>query len=141
MQFRPSRVVTVTTQEELDSAFGSADRLIVEGDDALLSYAATKAAAGTGNAVQVEMEGDLSVAAPAPRRGRILPIVAAVLLLVVALAGAGMYFFASVPEAAGPIHHEHHHSHSGALPDNTPAEGPVEVGAGGPSEWAPFMWP
>jgi len=48
MQFRPARVVTVTTPEELDSAFASADRLIVEGDDALLSYAATKAAEGTG---------------------------------------------------------------------------------------------
>jgi len=141
MQFRPSRVVTVTTQEELDSAFGSADRLIVEGDDALLSYAATKAASGTGNAVKVEMSGDLTVAAPPPRRGRVLPVVAAVLLLLVALAGAGVYFLVPFPEAAGPIHHEHHQSHTGTAAGDIPADGPLEVGAEGPSEWAPFMWP
>jgi hypothetical protein len=71
MQFRPSRVVTVTNQEELDSAFASADRLIVEGDDALLSYAATKAAGGTGSEVKVQVGGTMS----ASRQGKVWLIV------------------------------------------------------------------
>jgi hypothetical protein len=41
--FRPKRVVRVTSKEELDSALASADQVIVEGDDRLLSYAAAKA--------------------------------------------------------------------------------------------------
>ncbi|HVY15644.1 MAG TPA: hypothetical protein VHB27_10460 [Rhodopila sp.] len=44
MLLRPARVARVTTKEELDAALASADRVVVEGDDALLSYAATKAA-------------------------------------------------------------------------------------------------
>jgi hypothetical protein len=44
VRFRPARVVRVTSKEELDSALASADQLIVEGDDRLLSYAVTKAA-------------------------------------------------------------------------------------------------
>ena len=43
MLFRPTRVVRVTSKEELDSALASADQVIVEGDDQLLSYAAAKA--------------------------------------------------------------------------------------------------
>jgi len=43
MRFRPTRVVGVTNKEELDSALLSADQVIVEGDDQLLSYAAAKA--------------------------------------------------------------------------------------------------
>jgi hypothetical protein len=39
----PARVVRVTSKEELDSALVSADQVIVEGNDELLSYAATKA--------------------------------------------------------------------------------------------------
>ncbi len=80
MLFRPSRVVTVTTPEEFDSAFANADRVIVEGDDALLSYAATKAAKGTGNDVQVELGQD-TVAVAAPPRRRLMPILAAVFVL------------------------------------------------------------
>ena len=43
MRFRPTRVVHVTTKEALDSALVSADQVVVEGDDQLLSYAAAKA--------------------------------------------------------------------------------------------------
>jgi hypothetical protein len=137
MQFRPSRVVMVTTQEELDSAFGSADRLIVEGDDALLSYAATKAAGEAGNEVQVELAREtLAVAAPR-KRGWVLPVIAG-LVLVVGLLGAGIYFLVPFPEAAAP---PEHHYHRGADSGGSIAGEPQEVGAEGPSEWAPFMWP
>ncbi len=79
MQFRPSRAVTVTTQEELDSAFGSADELIVEGDDALLSYAANKASgdpASTGTRfMKVEMPAQFpSRRRRQPRRGGVMPL-------------------------------------------------------------------
>ena len=134
MQFRPSRVVTVTNQEELDSAFGSADRLIVEGDDALLSYAATKAAGGTGNDVKVELVAD----APAPRRGRALPIFILVLVSAVVLIAAGIYFLVPFPEADAPAAPHYHHK----LETLNGGLGPAtEVGAEGPSQWAPFLWP
>lgn len=44
MRFRRMRAVHVTTREDLDSALNSADQVIVEGDDRLLSYAASRAA-------------------------------------------------------------------------------------------------
>lgn len=133
MQFRPSRVVTVTNQEELDSAFASADRLIVEGDDALLSYAATKAAGGTGNDVKVELAADTR----APRR-RSLPTVVVVLALAVVLIAAGVYFFVPFLEAAAPTAPHLHHKLETLGGGH---EQPVEVGAEGPSQWAPFLWP
>src|SRR5262249_53093394 len=37
------RVVRATSKEEFDTALATADQVIVEGDDELLSYAATKA--------------------------------------------------------------------------------------------------
>ena len=43
MPFRPMRIVRVATKEEFDAALATADQVIVEGDDQLLSYAATKA--------------------------------------------------------------------------------------------------
>jgi hypothetical protein len=43
MLFRPTRVIHVTSKDELDSALLSADQVIVEGDDQLLSYAAARA--------------------------------------------------------------------------------------------------
>jgi hypothetical protein len=143
MQFRPSRVVTVTTQEELDSAFGSADELIVEGDDALLSYAANKASGDPGSTVAVETgAAAVSVAASQaqPWRRRWLLPLAAVLVLIVALLGAGVYFFVPFPEAAAPPTHHHEAGHPGlpSFPDLGPAQ---ETGAEGPSEWAPLMWP
>jgi len=156
MQFRPSRVVTVTTQEELDSAFGSADELIVEGDDALLSYAANKASGDPGSTVAVETgAAGISVAAEVPFRRRRWPLLlalAAILVLIVALAGAGVYFFVPFPEAiAPPPPHYHHavpHATGGGnagraeLPNTAPDEAPPEAaGAEGPSEWAPLMWP
>jgi hypothetical protein len=146
MQFRPSRVVKVTSQGELDSAFASADRLIVEGDDALLSYAATKAAGDGDSEVEVALSHDIMAVAAPSRRGRALSIAAAVMLLV-GLLGAGAYFFVPFPEAAAPQVHHHYHSadigagRAPASEGHVPAEGPVAVGAEGPSEWAPFLWP
>jgi hypothetical protein len=55
--FRPPRIIRVTTEEELDSALASADQVIVEGDDRLLSYAATKASGDPENHVAVEVGG------------------------------------------------------------------------------------
>ncbi len=43
MRFRPTRVVHVTSKDELDAALLSADQVIVEGSDQLLSYAVAKA--------------------------------------------------------------------------------------------------
>jgi hypothetical protein len=134
MLFRPSRVVKVTTPEELDSAFASADRLIVEGDDALLSYAATKAAGGTGNEVKVQLAAD----APAPRRGKGLPVVIIVVLVAIVLIAAGIYFFVPFPEAAAPTVPHYHHKLETLRGGH---EQPIEVGVEGPSEWAPFLWP
>jgi hypothetical protein len=151
MQFRPTRVVTVTTQEELDSAFDSADEMIVEGDDALLSYAATKASGDSGNTVAVETGAAVSVAVSPvqPGRRRWLPPLAAIFVLIVALAGAGYYFLVPRPEAAAPIHHQHHTAApavggaagSTELPSIAPDDQPEPAGAEGPSEWAPLMWP
>jgi len=135
MQFRPSRVVTVTTPEELDSAFASADRLIVEGDDALLSYATTRASAGTGNAIQVELAQETLAVAAARRRLWMLPVLAA--LVAIGLLGAAVYVFVPFPEAAAPSqHHFHKLEHGQGLIGE-----PAEVGAEAPSEWAPFLWP
>jgi hypothetical protein len=55
--FRPPRIIRVTTEQELDSALASADQVIVEGDDRLLSYAATKASGDPENHVAVEVGG------------------------------------------------------------------------------------
>src|SRR5271168_3032322 len=124
MQFRPSRVVTVTTQQELDSAFGSADELIVEGDDALLSYAATKASGDPDSTVAVELGHEtLAVGAPPKRRG-VMAGVAVALVVAVALLAAGVYFFVPFPEAAAPPAHHHEAGHPGlpSFPDLGPAQ-------------------
>jgi hypothetical protein len=52
--FRPTRIIRVTTKQEFDSALRSADQVIVEGDDELLSYAVTKASEDPQNRVSVE---------------------------------------------------------------------------------------
>jgi hypothetical protein len=136
MLFRPTRVVTVTTPEEFDSAFASADRVIVEGDDALLSYAATKAAGDASSDVRVEL-GRETVAVGAPRRrGWVLPVLAAA-VVVQGLLGAGIYFIQPRTEAAAPRPHHLHHE-ADAPREMAPA---VETGAEEPSQWAPFMWP
>jgi hypothetical protein len=147
MQFRPSRVVTVTTQQELDSAFGSADELIVEGDDALLSYAANKASGDPGSTVAVETGAAVvSVAASQAQLGRrrwLLPL-AAIFVLVVVLAGAGFYFLVPRPDAAAPSAAETSVDAGGSadLSSTAPDVGqPAMTGAEGPSEWAPLMWP
>ena len=43
---RPVPTVRVTTKEELDAALATADRITVEGDDTLLSYAVSKGSQG-----------------------------------------------------------------------------------------------
>jgi hypothetical protein len=40
---RPPEAITVTTEEGFDAAFASVDRIVVEGDEQLLSYAVAKA--------------------------------------------------------------------------------------------------
>ncbi len=55
MLFRPTRIVRVTTEQELNSALASADQVIVEGDDKLLSYAAAKALRDPDNHVAFEL--------------------------------------------------------------------------------------
>jgi len=57
MMFRPTRIVRVTSRQELDSALGSADQLIVEGDEGLLSYAVAKASSDPQNRIAIELEG------------------------------------------------------------------------------------
>ncbi len=67
MLFRPARVIRVTTEQELDSALATADQVIVEGDDRLLSYAATRASGDPKNSVAVEVGGrSISVGADFP---------------------------------------------------------------------------
>ena len=39
MLFQPKRIIHATTEQEIDAALESADQVIVEGDDRLLSYA------------------------------------------------------------------------------------------------------
>jgi hypothetical protein len=51
---RPVRSVRVTTKEELDAALATADQVVVEGDDELLSYAVNKASGDSENQVSVE---------------------------------------------------------------------------------------
>lgn len=55
---RPVRTVHATSRGEIDHALATADRIIVEGDDDLLSYAINKAA--------VEPEDRISIALPSP---------------------------------------------------------------------------
>ena len=55
MLFRPTRTVRVTTEQELDSALASADQVIVEGNDKLLSYAAAKALRDPDNHIALEV--------------------------------------------------------------------------------------
>jgi hypothetical protein len=55
MLFRPARIVRVTTKQEFDSALGSADQVIVEGDDELLSYAVATASDDPQDHVSIEV--------------------------------------------------------------------------------------
>lgn len=61
---RPVRTVSVTTKEELDEALATADQITVEGDDRLLSYAATKAAGDAGNRIDIEIPPPVTASAP-----------------------------------------------------------------------------
>jgi hypothetical protein len=57
MLLRPTRIVRATTEQELDSALGSADQVIVEGDDRLLSYAVARASSDPQNRIDVKIGG------------------------------------------------------------------------------------
>jgi hypothetical protein len=54
MLFRPKRIVHATTEQEIDAALETADQVIVEGDDRLLSYAVNQAAADPLSTIEVE---------------------------------------------------------------------------------------
>jgi hypothetical protein len=58
MQWRPTRIVRATTEAEVDAALASADKVVVEGDDRLLSYAASKASGDPDNRIAVEIGDD-----------------------------------------------------------------------------------
>lgn len=55
MRLHPARIVRATNEQELDSALLSADQVIVEGDDRLLSYAVAKASTDSENQIAIEL--------------------------------------------------------------------------------------
>jgi hypothetical protein len=55
MRLRPARIVRATNEQEVDSALSSADQVIVEGDDRLLSYAVAKASIDSENEITIEL--------------------------------------------------------------------------------------
>jgi hypothetical protein len=55
MIFSPQRIVHATTEQEIDAALETADQVIVEGDDRLLSYAVNKAAADPETKIKIEI--------------------------------------------------------------------------------------
>ena len=107
---RPARTVRVRTKEELDAAFATADQIVVDGDDSLLSYAVSKASNDPeNNQVSVDFEpgprelprtGKADVALRVRAVGGIssplLPLVLAVAVAVLAiLVGAYYYYYYS----------------------------------------------
>jgi hypothetical protein len=54
MLFRPTRIVHATTEQEIDAALGSADKVVVEGNDRLLSYAVAMASRDAQNRIDVK---------------------------------------------------------------------------------------
>lgn len=63
MLFRRAKTVRVGSKEELDAALATADQVIVEGSDELLSYAVNRASRDPGNVVEIDTSqgGTLSV--------------------------------------------------------------------------------
>ncbi len=53
---RAVRTVRVTTRQELDAALDSADQVVVEGDDQLLSYAVARASNDPQNRIAIEVQ-------------------------------------------------------------------------------------
>src|SRR3984957_7659019 len=107
---RPARTVRVRTKEELAAAFATADQIVVDGDDSLLSYAVSKASNDPeNNQVSVDFEpgprelprtGKADVALRVRAVGGIssplLPLVLAVAVAVLAiLVGAYYYYYYS----------------------------------------------
>jgi hypothetical protein len=66
MLFPPKRVVHATTEQEIDAALATADQVIVQGDDQLLSYAVGKASADPQNKITVETGEVTTAITPAP---------------------------------------------------------------------------
>jgi hypothetical protein len=59
MRFRPARIVRVTHESELDAALASADQIVVEGDDRLLTLAVSRATGDPGNRIDLDLNGDM----------------------------------------------------------------------------------
>jgi hypothetical protein len=122
---RPPRIVRVTNEQELDAALASADQLIVEGDDRLLSYAVAKASGDPESRVSIELQaspkpaglsqlpedvvrlgetpprGPIATSAPSPAAwGADRRIVLAVMLLIAVLFGLGGWLV--LVETTGP---------------------------------------
>lgn len=122
---RPPRIVRVTNERELDAALDSADQVIVEGDDRLLSYAVAKASGDPESRVSVELQarpkpaglsqlpedvvrlgetpprGPIATSAPSPAAwGADRRIVLAVMLLIAVLFGLGGWLV--LVETTGP---------------------------------------
>jgi hypothetical protein len=92
MLLRRGRIVRVRTEQEFDSALGSSDQVIVEGDDRLLSYAVAKASDDAQNRIDVEVEGgSISVGPDALKPG--LRVVAYVLPLLVLFVASPVFFY------------------------------------------------
>jgi hypothetical protein len=73
MPLRTARVVRVTTERELDDALASADQVIVEGDDRLLSLAVAKASSDPENDISLQIEGERTASSGSPTSAIVLP--------------------------------------------------------------------
>ena len=107
---RPARTVRVRTKEELDAAFATADQIVVDGDDSLLSYAVSKASNDPeNNQVSVDFEpgprelprtGKADVALRVRAVGGIssplLPLVLVVAVAVLAILVGAYYYSAAI---------------------------------------------
>jgi hypothetical protein len=58
MLFQPATTIRVTTKAELDAALKTADKVIVDGDDQLLTYAVAQASGDPRNDIEVQMNED-----------------------------------------------------------------------------------
>jgi hypothetical protein len=71
MQWRRTLIVRATSKEEVDSALESAEKVIVEGDDHLLSYAVAKASRNPEKDIEIQTEKEIEgkvIPEPAPNR-------------------------------------------------------------------------
>jgi hypothetical protein len=59
MQWRQTRIARATNEKEVDSALESAEKVIVEGDDHLLSYAVAKASRDPEKDIEIQTEKEI----------------------------------------------------------------------------------